>query len=207
MNENDLSNEIFKLTSEFRDKACKVLNSAFQNNPDTIYMFPNEKERKEKLIYAFESMYKYGIKNGEVYATSKNLEGITIWLPSKKVSPSTFSMLIRYGGFRTARKSGMEAGKRSIPFFKYMESTHMRLAPFDHWYVQTIGVEPKEQGKGYGGFLLKTLIKKHGEVPIYIESHKEENVSIYQKYGFEVIEHGKIPDTDIPLWCMLRKPI
>jgi len=48
--------------------------------------------------------------------------------------------------------------------------------------------------------------KKESEgFPIYIESHKEENVSLYQKYGFEIVEHVIIPNTDVPLWGILRK--
>ena len=204
---NDLDN-FFKLTPDYIEKACKVLSSAFQYNPDTIFIYPDERERKEKLKYAFEVMYRYGIRNGEIYATSKNLEGIVIWLPPNKVYPSNWSMVMRYGGFRNMRKSGLKAGKRAVPLFKYMESAHKRLVPFDHWYLQSIAVKPEEQGKGYGGLLISAMIKKIDSegLPSYVESHKKENVSLYQKYGFEIIEHVIIPKTDVPLWCMLRRP-
>ena len=44
-------------------------------------------------------------------------------------------------------------------------------------------------------------------LPIYLETNTEKAMSIYQKYGFEILEHTIIPETPVPLWCMLRKPM
>ncbi|MFW9827259.1 MAG: hypothetical protein ACFFEY_06710 [Candidatus Thorarchaeota archaeon] len=43
-------------------------------------------------------------------------------------------------------------------------------------------------------------------MPSYLETNNEKNLSFYQRYGFEIIEHTIIPETYVPLWCMLRKP-
>ena len=98
--------------------------------------------------------------------------------------------------------------KRTMRIFNYEEERHKHLVPYDHWYFQNIVVKPEEQGKGYGGLLISTMIKKieSDELPIYLETNTEKNVSIYQKYGFEILEHEIITETDVPLWCMLRKP-
>lgn len=205
---NDLNN-LLKLTPDYIEKACKVAGSAFQDDPFAIFVYPDERERKQKLQYGFEVIYKYGIRNGEAYATSNNLEGIVIWLPSNKIYPSTWTMM-RYGGFRAMRKAGFKinAMKRSMAVFKYIEIRHKHLVPFDHWYLQNIAVKPEEQRKGYGGLLLRAMIKKIESegLSIYLETNNEENLSFYQKYGFEILENVIIPKTDVPLWCMLRKP-
>ena len=39
----------------------------------------------------------------------------------------------------------------------------------------------------------------------YLETHKEENVKIYEHYGFELLEVSKIPRTDIIQYSMLRR--
>ncbi len=205
---NDLDN-LFKLTPEYVKEAIKVAGSAFQDDPIMVFTYPDEEERKQNSQYGFYMLYNYGIKYGLTYATSKNLEGITIWLPPKKIYPSTWTMM-RYGGFYTMRKVGLKlkAMKRSMTVFKYEEERHKELAPFDHWYFQNIAVKPEEQGKGYGGLLISTMIKniESDGLPIYVETNTEKAVSIYQKYGFEILEHVIIPETDVPLWCMLRKP-
>jgi len=203
---NDLDN-LFKLTPDDVKQACMVTGNAFQDDPIMVFTYPDEKERKEKAQYGFYALYKYGIKHGLTYATSKNLEGVTIWLPPNKIYHSTWTMM-RYGGFYTMRKSGLKAGKRALPLFKYEEERHKELVPYDHWYFQNIAVKPEEQGKGYGGLLISTMLKtiESDGLPIYVDTNTEKNVSIYQKYGFEILEHVIIPETDIPLWCMLRKP-
>ena len=205
---NDLDN-LFKLKSDFIEGVCKVAGSAFQDDPVSVYIYPDENKRKQKLGYGFYMLYKYGMRLGTAYATSNNLEGIVMWLPPDKIYTS-FWTIMRYGGFHAMRKAGLriKAIKRSMAVFKYEESKHKELVPFDHWYLQNIAVNPEEQRKGYGGLLLSAMIKKIDSegLPIYLETNKEENLSFYQKYGFEILEHVIIPKTDIPLWCMLRKP-
>ena len=204
---NNLGN-LFKLTRDHVKDACKVAGSAFQDDPLMVFAYPDEEERKQNSEYGFYMLYNYGIKHGLSYATSKNLEGITIWLPPDNVYPSTWTMM-RYGGLYTMRKVGlnMKAMKRTIIVFKYEEERHKELAPYNHWYFQNIAVKPEEQGKGYGGLLIKTMVKtiESDGLPIYVETNTEKAMSIYQKHGFEILEQSIIPKTDVPLWCMLRK--
>ncbi|MFX1569072.1 MAG: GNAT family N-acetyltransferase [Promethearchaeota archaeon] len=200
---------LFKITPEHVKEACKVAGEAFVDDPVMVYSFPDEEERKKNSQYGFYMIYNYGIKYGLTYATTENFEGITIWLPPDNVYPSTWQMM-RYGGFYTMRRVGLKlkAMKRSIIVFKYEEERHRALAPFDHWYFQNIAVKPEEQGKGYGSYLISTMLKtiESDGLPVYVETNTEKAMSIYQKHGFEVLEYTIIPETDIPLWCMLRKP-
>jgi len=209
MNVNNDLDTLFKLTPDYVKEACKVAGEAFQDDPLMVFAYPDEKERKQKSEYGFSMLYNYGIKNGLAYATSKNLEGITIWLPPNKVYQSTWTMM-RHGGFYTMRKIGLKLKvmKRTIIVFKYEEERHKDLAPYDHWYFQNIAVKPDEQGKGYGGLLISTMLKtiESDGLPIYVETNTEKAMSIYQKHGFEILEHTIIPETPVPLWCMLRKP-
>ena len=205
---NNLDN-LYKLTPDDIENAIRVAGSAFEDDPIMVFVYPDEKERKKNSKYGFYMLYNYGIKYGLAYATSENLEGITIWLPPNKIYPSTWTMM-RYGGFYTMRKVGLKlkAMKRTMTVFKYEEERHRELAPYDHWYFQNIAVKPEEQGKGYGGLLISSMLKtiESDDLPVYVETNTEKSVSIYQKYGFKILEHGIIPETDIPLWCMLRKP-
>ena len=206
---NDL-NQFFKLSREHVEAACIVAGRAFQNDPVAIFSYPDDEERKKKLPYGFVMIYRYGIKHGIAYAISENLEGMVIWLPPDKAHPSTWTMM-RNGGFYTMRKVGLKikATRKTIAIFSYIDSKHKEMAPFEHWYLQNIAVAPEEQGKGHGGRLLSAMINKIDDegLPTYLETNNENNLSFYQKHGFEVIHHEIIPNTDVPLWCMLRKPI
>jgi ribosomal protein S18 acetylase RimI-like enzyme len=208
MNVNNDLNNFYKIMPHDIERACEVAGSAFQDDPTSIFVYPDENERKEKLMYGFRMIYMYGIKKGITYATSSNLEGMIIWLPPDKIYISTWTMM-RYGGFYTMRKVGLKlkAMKRTMAVFGYIESKHKQLVPYDHWYLQNIAVKPEEQRKGYGGQLLSAMFKKidNEGIPIYLETNKEENLPFYQKYGFEILEHEIIPNTNVPVWCMLRK--
>ena len=209
MNINNNLDNLYKLTPEDVKEAIKVAGDAFQDDPIMVFSYPDEEERKQNALYGFYMVYNYGIKYGLTYAISKNLEGIIIWLPPDKVYPSTWTMM-RYGGLYTIRKVGLKlkAMKRSMKVFKFEEERHRALAPFDHWYFQNIAVKSEEQGKGYGRLLIRTMLKtvESDGLPIYVETNTEKAASIYQKYGFEVLEYTVIPETPVPLWCMLRKP-
>ena len=110
---NDELEKLLRLTKEHIKPACKVSGRAFQDDPVTKYMLPDENERKEKVRHGFVPIYKHGIRNGEVYATSENLEGIAVWIPPKKVHQSIWSMM-RLGGFHAMRKTGYKAMKKGF---------------------------------------------------------------------------------------------
>ena len=69
------------------------------------------------------------------------------------------------------------------------------------------GVDPGCRGRGYRSLLIRAKLAELDKqnVPCYLETMKEKNVSIYRHFGFEVVEEGIIPDTDVPMWAMLRK--
>jgi len=74
-------------------------------------------------------------------------------------------------------------------------------------YFQLLGVSSNMQGRGYASALIKPILARldKEQLPCYLETHKPENVSIFQHYGFEIVEEGIIPDSEVTQWAMLRK--
>ena len=89
---------------------------------------------------------------------------------------------------------------------EYIDTVHQRLAPFKHWFLQTIGIAPQFQGKGYAGKLLRPMLSKIDEegLPCYLETLDEQNVLLYEHFGFKVIEKSTILETKLTNWAMLR---
>ena len=57
----------------------------------------------------------------------------------------------------------------------------------DCWYLPLIGVDPAHQGKGLGAALMKhatDLIDSQGALS-YLESSTPQNISLYERHGFE----------------------
>ena len=199
-------NNLVRLSKSQIKPAADVLARALLDDPLYAYFFPNASGRRKKLPYVFKFPVRHGVLYGEVYATSPNLEGVIIWLPSESAAISTWRML-RYGAFSMMLTMGIGPMVRMMRYMEYADAMHKRQAPFKHWYLQLIGVDPVLQGKGYAGTLLRAMFtridKEH--LPCYLETQNEKNVSIYQHHGFKVVEEFTVPSTDFSNWAMLRE--
>ena len=75
------------------------------------------------------------------------------------------------------------------------------------WYLPLIGVEPEEQGRGYGAAMLRDVLElcDRDGVAAYLESSNPANLTLYRRHGFEqtgVIQAGSSPE----MYPMLRRP-
>lgn len=188
------------------EPAIEVLVRAFRNYPLFRHYFPNEANR-EKILHYFLSVVVFsGIHYGEVHATSPNLEGIAVWIPSNNY-PVTFWNLLRSVPLLKIFGIGRHGGTKLRHFNDYIDSVHQRVAPFKHWFLQAIGIAPRFQGEGFASMLLRPMLSKIDKeyLPCYLETIDEKNISMYEHYGFKIIDISNIPDTKFTNWGMLRE--
>lgn len=199
-------NNLVRLTKSQIKTAGEMFARAFQDYPLATYFIPDAFERKNKSHYPFECLIHYGVLYGEVYATSPNLEGVVVWLPSEKAEMTLWGM-IRCGGLSLYFKVGRKVVSRVLAFFEYASKVHNRHAPFPHWYLTFMAVDPVFQGRGYASALIKPMLARIDQEHLhcYLEPQNEKNVPIYQHYGFKVVEVDTIPGTDVKNWAMLRE--
>ena len=185
--------------------AAYMLSRAFWNYPVSTYAYPDELIRGKRLPYFFQYVLHYCTKYGEVYSTSQKMEGIAIWLPSDNY-PMSFLKLLRSVPMPVFFGLGWESGQRMKSFGDYIDGVHKRLTPYKHWFLQTIAVDPESQGKGYAGKLLRPMITRMDKecLPCYLETIDEENVSLYEHFGFKVVDKSAVPKTNLTNWAMLR---
>jgi hypothetical protein len=43
-------------------------------------------------------------------------------------------------------------------------------------------------------------------LPCYLETLEEQNIRLYEHFGFTVAEESAIPETSLTNWAMLREP-
>ena len=43
-------------------------------------------------------------------------------------------------------------------------------------------------------------------LPIYVETESEGNVSLYRRFGFQLLDRIELQGLDLPLWEMAREP-
>ncbi len=195
---------LLRLEEKHLPAAAKVLSRAFHNEPLKAYLFPDEKIRDAMGVDFFAFMLRYGILFGEVYATSPDLEGVAVWLPSEyaKMTPE---LMAKAGSKGLEAKIGSWFIEQARPLYDVIDNKHSQHAPFRHWYLAFIGVDPVFQGKGFAGKLLKPMLSRlnRENIPCYLETETEKNVDIYTHYGFKLLEKYFVLDTGLYFYAML----
>ena len=177
-----------------------TLARAFDDDPLTTWLFPDDAARRRKLPSFFRALLRASLPFGEVYATD-DTRCAAIWNP-----PGTFPM-DRFTdarlGLNTARLVGLRIATRARGLL-YVEGHHPKER---HWYLQMLGTDPEHQGRGAGSAILGPILERcdRERERVYLESSKERNIPFYARYGFEVTEEIHVPRGPV-LWAMWRDP-
>jgi GNAT superfamily N-acetyltransferase len=200
---------LYKITRADINKTGTMLIDAFQYDPLWNKLVEGEEDIPTKLRAIFETPVRYSLYYGWVYAPSEQLEGVAAWVPGNRADMS-FWRLLRSGGIISGFKMGAQLGDKMKKVFTLMEEDrreHMQRSSYI--YLQIIGVAREYQGQGFGGILLRSLInecKKSG-YSLYLETETEENVAMYEHFGFRMIKKTTLPVIDLPVWEMVREPV
>jgi ribosomal protein S18 acetylase RimI-like enzyme len=92
-------------------------------------------------------------------------------------------------------------------FFPVLEQMGRYHPSEPHWYLPLMGVDPSQQGKGFGSALLHhTLMQFDRDNKLaYLESSNPRNIPLYKRHGFELLGSIQI-GTSPSIAPMLRKP-
>lgn len=196
---------LYRLQKKDLPKAAEILANAFMDDP-LACAFKELPDFKEKFTAFFQVPITYAHKYGEVFAPSKDLEGIMAWTPGHKAEMSLWRIM-RSGAIKPAMQMG-QAYKNIKPFV--VQTTKDRkhfMKGKDFYYLAIIGVSPDHQGKGFGKRLLQAFIEhgKKNDLPLYLETETEQNSSLYQHFGFKTLNQTEMPSLNMNLWSMVRE--
>jgi ribosomal protein S18 acetylase RimI-like enzyme len=188
-------------------EAAGVLTRAFEDNPATLAIFagytPDELRRGlGRAIAAFVDIsWRHG--TSEVLVRGGRVAGVALTFGPGAYPPPLAPQLKM-----AARVAG--TGIRSALGYARAGDHMQRLHPKEtHWYLFFLGVEPEFQGQGLGGNLLQRLNERadRDQVIGYLETDRESNLRLYQRYGFQIVTDDVLPRVrDLRLWTM-RRPI
>ena len=195
---------VYRLQKKDVARAAQVLAAAFQHDPVWNAVFGDA--RPEQRMAAFETPVRYGLRYGEVYAPSENLEGVAAWMPGEWAD-MTLWRVFRSGAMWSGLKLGFRVAQKMTPIFRPIEIDRKENMRKPFIYLQVIGVAPQFQGRGLGGRLLRALIEKSEQagLPIYLETETGSNVRMYEHLGFTVVKNIMLPIISLPMWEMLRE--
>ena len=197
---------LVRVRREHVGSAARTLAEAFRDDPQMVHFFPDASERKKLLPHFMEFLLRYGVRWGEVYASSAKMEAVAAWLPAERARMALWPV-IRAGGARLLLEVGRKPVAKMRSAAEFLWSVHRRRAPSPHWYLSVIGVTPASQGRSHATDLVAPMLARlDGEgLGCYLETQNEKNLAIYERYGFRVVEEGVIPGGGVKFWAMLRE--
>jgi len=202
----DLARALYALQKKDVAKAGSVLKDAFRRDPLWQSILAGEPDCQRKLQAFFEVPVLYCLRYGQVYALSPAIEGVAAWMPGELADMGLWR-LIRSGAIRQGWRLGLRVGRKLDRIFAGTvrdRREHMKGRPY--LYLLVLGVATEQQGRGLGGLLLRSLISlsERSRRALYLETETEQNVRLYEKFGFRTLKEVRLPDIELPFWEMAR---
>ena len=98
------------------------------------------------------------------------------------------------------------AEQRQADLFGVLEEMDCYHPSEPHWYLPLIGVDPSQQGRGYGTALMQHALIQcdRNQTLAYLEATSIKSISFYQRHGFELLGTIQV-GTSPSLFPMLRR--
>lgn len=191
------STPIQSATEANHEQAVAVIVLAFAADPVARWVYPDPHQYLSHFPEVVRAFGGNVFEHGTGYYVD-GFSGAALWLPPD-VQPREEEM-----GALLQQTVSEQNQEEVFAVLEQMGSYHPTEP---HWYLPLIGVDPMQQGKGYGSALMAhALIPCDREQKLaYLESSNPRNIPLYKRHGFEVlgtIQVGSSP----PVFPMLREP-
>jgi ribosomal protein S18 acetylase RimI-like enzyme len=172
------------------DAVCEVVGHAFADNPNSLAIAGGDPTRAERVMRGGARVAKFGrtCSHGLVAERGDEIVGVLngarwprcqldVWEKAKS-APA----MVRLMGTALPRAMKLTG----------VWTKHDPKEP--HWHIGPIGVDPAFQGQGVGRALLASFLETVDEdgSMAYLETDVDRNVSLYEKFGFQVVGQADI---------------
>lgn len=184
---------------DVRGIGLSTIVTAFAADPLMRWILPSADKYVNHSARIFDSFGGAAFDAGTAYQVA-DFAGVALWVPPSHAQhddndDAEFSASL-------AQLVVPEQVEEVATVLAQMQSYH---PDYDCWYLPLIGVDPGHQGRGLGAQLMKYALARCDEagLPAYLESSNPANISLYERFGFEVM--GRIQTkTSPPVHPMLR---
>ncbi|HMQ02394.1 MAG TPA: GNAT family N-acetyltransferase [Pyrinomonadaceae bacterium] len=176
--------------------ATSIVRLGFDTDPFARWMYPDAASYMKGFSEFVRAVAARSI-NARSAHLSRNNSGAALWFsPGVSLDEEEIGEIVQTTVSPELRRSVVEIFEQKALF--------RPAGP--HWYLPIIAVDPVRQGRGTGASLLRFAARScdDEDLPAYLESSNPRNISLYQRFDFEIIgtiRSGGSP----PLFPMLRK--
>jgi GNAT superfamily N-acetyltransferase len=189
--------------------AGEVLARAFFDDPLCVYTQPDLEARRSQFTWLFTQLVREGARQDGVYTNTRidRPDGVAVWMPPQAAEP-TAEVAVWSEMDQMEQRFGPEAYRRFTEAYRHFEHIHQQWMAGPHWYLALLGVSPRCQRQGIGSALLTPVLQRADQeaLPCYLETFVSANVPFYEHRGFQVVEAGVEPESQVTFWAMKREP-
>ena len=186
--------------------ASRLMAAAFADDASIRYLLGGKRMGSNDWKY-FYCVLKAVYGKCVILSTNEKVRNLLILFPPQLKAVPTVPFL-RNGGIGLCRLFGTSLFRRSLNYENNCQRVKSHYVTPDTWYCMCFAVSPEMQGQGNGSRLIRpvlTVLDRH-QIPLYLETHKNENVSMYTHLGFTTVGTSAIPGTAIEQYAMLKNP-
>ncbi|HEY9156889.1 N-acetyltransferase [Candidatus Binatus sp.] len=198
------------LYPEQHEQAAVSLGRAFIHDPAFKAILPDITEpvaRAEHLADLFRAQLAVERRTGQpVFGVVYDGRVVAAAMTEGMGHPALLGLMVTGLGQmpRLIRGVGWGGLVRALKIFGVLAQHHPEEP---HLYLQTLGVDPDFQGKGYGKALLDRLALEARARPeiagVYLETGTEANVAFYSSKGYEIL--GELYPIGVRQWRMYQR--
>lgn len=198
-------NGLYRLEKTDIKRLAYVTAEAFKDDQLTSYLLQGDTRKIKRLPVVFEYYAALGIKYGQAYASSPDMEAVSVWFDA----PVHISLwqLISCGFPVKNMWCGFNYFQQDMHLNSLCDKMRNQLYPFPNKYLALLAVAPKYRSRGFASKVVRPILAEldQSNTASYLETQNQTNVSMYRHWGYEEIGRFGIPLANISLHAMLRK--
>ncbi len=181
-------------------EVSQLLAKSMSTNPNHLSMF---RSSKPSVVKKQQKMFEMVLQNPDTKCFTARLDGVIVgvmcYTTSEKCQMNPLQMI------KSLPKFIGVFGKHLFPVLKWRMNWAKHDCQMKHIHFGPLAVHPDFQGKGIGKALLTKFCDflEITDQIAYLETDKEENVGLYEKFGFKTVETDTLFGN--PNWFMVRK--
>ena len=176
--------------------------AAFVDDPAWSWLMPfADRQQRQRLF--FETELRYLVPDRREVWTTEDGSAAALWAAPGRWSVPMGTVL------REAPPMLRVFGRRlplALRYLMRVERLHPTKPP--HWYLEIIGTEPAQQGRGLGSALMRPVLAlcDRDWLGAYLEASSERSRALYERHGFRVVERFNMPGGGPEIRRMWREP-
>jgi GNAT superfamily N-acetyltransferase len=177
---------------------ASVMGRAFVTEPMLRWPLGDGHGLEERCVRCFELFLPNLIEHGLVWEAGDGV-GAAVVIPPDKTDVWAAAQL------NPAMHELAEDAERHDAFWEWVES---KIPDERLWHWDSLGVEPRMQGRGIGSALTAFVVglTAADKTGVVLETGTARNVSLYERFGFRVVEEADAPGGGPHVWFMRRDP-